>query len=670
MLRDLATGESCGQQNALAGFANNLGKQGQQIADAKQFSGVNVPPGMSQFSHGPGGPVAMNMGRPVDAAEANAFMRGARMNMPSRMQSAAPTVGRIKSADQMAKEFQAMSIHRQQSAQFERAFSESKGQAPAPTMIRQQSAPFAPPQQQQAGSYTQMHGQMPMQQHFGAPMWAPQMMSMGPMTPMQGGMQRVNVPTVNEVENLFSGVQAPKAPLSEPLHQEPPAQERPMGGMGLSSEMINKLMNSDNPKWRNSKFLKFLNQVNRGEITFKDNKVVHNDLKHHQQAAVPEPANPMAAMSGEKMAMPGEQQQDMEQDLGASWAAEFANAQQDAGEAERMQDWRMEFEKGLEEDQTFSQYTPPENKDPVYVMQQNNPYFKEQKDTGEAFKKGLALMKDGNLKEAIQAFEADVTHHPEHAEGWRYLGQCHADEEEERPAIAALLKCLECDPYNLPALMMLGVSYTNDLEEARALNYLKTWLENNPSYSTLKEIKTHSRTIREFEKLNGGNMTRMDTNLSDTVMQMFLAALRANPEDADLHTVVGVLHHLSDNYDMAIEHFSKGCKLRPNDPYLWNKLGATQANSSRSKMAVGAYQRALGLKQNYMRARTNLAIAYANQDMHDKACVHYLKALRQNAEAAHVWGYLKISLSSVGRGDLIPLVERRDVGAFEKHFRF
>jgi hypothetical protein len=34
-------------------------------------------------------------------------------------------------------------------------------------------------------------------------------------------------------------------------------------------------------------------------------------------------------------------------------------------------------------------------------------------------------------------------------------------------AIAALLKCISLDPYNLKALMMLGVSYTNDLEEVK-----------------------------------------------------------------------------------------------------------------------------------------------------------------------------------------------------------
>eukprot|EP00466_Bigelowiella_natans_P004023 jgi/Bigna1/53045/estExt_Genewise1Plus.C_140176 len=306
-------------------------------------------------------------------------------------------------------------------------------------------------------------------------------------------------------------------------------------------------------------------------------------------------------------------------------------------------------------------------------MQKNNPYYtaKEgKKDNGEAFQRGLRLMKKGNLKEALQAFEANVQYHPEHAEGWRYLGQCHADEEEERPAIAALLKCLKCDPYNLSALMMLGVSYTNDLEEARALTYLKTWLENNPEYSHLEEVQKHGRTIREYEKSYQGPKYGLNTTLSDAVMMMFLAAVKANPKDAELHTVVGVLHHLSDNYDKAVDHFQQGCNMKPNDPYLWNKLGATYANSNRSKLAVGAYQKALALKPNYMRSRTNLAIAYANQAMHDKACIHYLKALRQNSAAQHVWGYLKISLASCNRSDLIPLVERKDLEAFTTHFKF
>ena len=51
--------------------------------------------------------------------------------------------------------------------------------------------------------------------------------------------------------------------------------------------------------------------------------------------------------------------------------------------------------------------------------------------------------------------------------------------------------------------------------------------------------------------------------------------------------------------------------VRPKDYSLWNKLGATQANSSRSQEAIAAYQRALDLKPNYMRAWTNMGIAQA-----------------------------------------------------------
>jgi tetratricopeptide (TPR) repeat protein len=62
------------------------------------------------------------------------------------------------------------------------------------------------------------------------------------------------------------------------------------------------------------------------------------------------------------------------------------------------------------------------------------------------------------------------------------------------------------------------------------------------------------------------------------------------PEDGDVHTVLGVLYNLSRDYDKAIASFQTALQLKPRDYSLWNKLGATQANSARSADAIYAYQ--------------------------------------------------------------------------------
>ena len=72
---------------------------------------------------------------------------------------------------------------------------------------------------------------------------------------------------------------------------------------------------------------------------------------------------------------------------------------------------------------------------------------------------------------------------------------------------------------------------------------------------------------------------------------LFTEASQMNPEDADVHIVWGVLYNLSREFDRAITSFQTAWKLKPNDYSLWNKLGATQANSTvQSADAISAYQ--------------------------------------------------------------------------------
>lgn len=74
------------------------------------------------------------------------------------------------------------------------------------------------------------------------------------------------------------------------------------------------------------------------------------------------------------------------------------------------------------------------------------------------------------------------------------------------------------------------------------------------------------------------------------VARLFNEAAQMSPDDADIHIVLGVLYNLSREYDKAIASFKTALKLKPRDYSLWNKLGATQANSVQSADAILAYQ--------------------------------------------------------------------------------
>lgn len=469
-------------------------------------------------------------------------------------------------------------------------------------------------------------------------------------------------------------------------------------GGGLNGEMIERLMASDDPKWRNSKFLKFISKIKEGKIEFRNNEAVEREAEpqgaedwatEFQQSNFPtgwsedfeqrEGLRPLA--SSEDIAnMAAGWSRPINADAAdeATWNEEFRELVQGAAEplTDEEKQWSDSFAASSGFDLNWSQALeqmqqaqPQSQSDPEYVFHARpNSYLSSQ---SSPFEEGMRLLAAGQLNEAILAFEATVQLDPSHSEAWCQLGAAQAENENEREAIAALLKAVSLDPYNIQALLQLGVSYTNDLEESRALNYLATWLESNPDYQS-ETILAAKNSIDEYSQFygSGAGHSHLDAGLHGQVTAMFKEALRLRPADSQLHTVLGVLYHLSSDFDQSIECFKTALKLSPDSAQLWNKLGATLANSSRSGEAVHAYHRALQLRPRYVRALANLAISYANQNAHESACVYYLKCLQCNDQPDHIWSYLRISLAQLGKDELVELTHRRNVQLFKAHYDF
>jgi len=63
------------------------------------------------------------------------------------------------------------------------------------------------------------------------------------------------------------------------------------------------------------------------------------------------------------------------------------------------------------------------------------------------------------------------------------------------------------------------------------------------------------------------------------------------PGDADVHVALGVLHSLARHYAAAADAFRTALAARPDDYSLWNKLGATLANSGRRRAPAAQARR-------------------------------------------------------------------------------
>uniref|UniRef100_A0A671G4K9 PEX5-related protein n=1 Tax=Rhinolophus ferrumequinum TaxID=59479 RepID=A0A671G4K9_RHIFE len=308
-----------------------------------------------------------------------------------------------------------------------------------------------------------------------------------------------------------------------------------------------------------------------------------------------------------------------------------------------------------------------------YYFHTENPF----KDWPGAFEEGLKRLKEGDLPVTILFMEAAILQDPGDAEAWQFLGITQAENENEQAAIVALQRCLDLQPNNLKALMALAVSYTNTGHQQDACESLKNWIKQNPKYKYLVKSKKGSPGLtRRMSK------SPVDSAVLEGVKELYLEAAHQNGDviDPDLQTGLGVLFHLSGEFNRAIDAFNAALTVRPEDYSLWNRLGATLANGDRSEEAVEAYTRALEIQPGFIRSRYNLGISCINLGAYREAVSNFLTALslqrksRNQQQVPHpaisgnIWAALRIALSLMDQPELFQAANLGDLDVLLRAF--
>lgn len=303
-------------------------------------------------------------------------------------------------------------------------------------------------------------------------------------------------------------------------------------------------------------------------------------------------------------------------------------------------------------------------------------------DIENAFEKGKAFLAHGDIPSAVLCFESAVKQDPTNPEIWQLLGLSQAENEKDPNAIAALKKSLELNPTNLEVLMALAVSYTNESLQSQALSMLISWMKGHEKYKHI--VPVHLSNDGSAEGAAASSLMGPDIK---EVQSLFLKAVHENQQtiDPDIQEALGVLFNLSSEYDKAADCFQAALGVRSNNAKTWNRLGASLANGNRSVEAVDAYQRALDIQPGFVRARYNVGIICINLKAYKEAAEHFLTALNHQATSMErtglknsnssinqmsdtIWSTLRMVISLMGRFDLQPAIDSRDLNVLNKAF--
>ncbi|KAK0461267.1 uncharacterized protein EV420DRAFT_1531213 [Desarmillaria tabescens] len=454
--------------------------------------------------------------------------------------------------------------------------------------------------------------------------------------------------------------------------------------------LLETVQGENNPKFQNSQFMGLMRQLRDRTIVVDGNQMVENDGSYARTTY----STPSASLKGKGKAveLPPVTQTtfasrtkenlnviDQLNDNDAYFKQENAEYSQFWSDVEatkpdqvtansawdRLQsDWdRLETE--------ASAIKPLNN----YQFQGNNPYL-----VGDSTRtRNHAIHSDERLSvfESVLELEAAVQRDITNARAWYELGVKQQENEREQKALQALGRAVELDPEHIESWLALAISQTNDGNRSGTYGAVWEWVKRNPN--------------PKYASLRGEIPPKVDEwtpdvcqSLVECLMGMARLGNDAGGIDADVQIALAVLFNSSEDYTKAQDCFRTALAIRPDDWLLYNRVGATMANSGHAEDALQYYYRALEMNPTYIRARYNLGISCISLRRYEEAAQHILDALAlQDADAAPdneklndkrgimsraLWDSLKTACLHLQRLDLAVLCDQKDLQGFREKF--
>ncbi|KAJ7497473.1 hypothetical protein FB451DRAFT_1386718 [Mycena latifolia] len=306
-----------------------------------------------------------------------------------------------------------------------------------------------------------------------------------------------------------------------------------------------------------------------------------------------------------------------------------------------------------------------------YMFQINNPYVSDTPSL--TTRHHLAHQERQAFLDSVLELEAVVQRNMTDASAWFDLGVKQQANEREKQALQALTRAVELDPSHLAAWLALAISHTNDGNRAATHDAIRNWVDRNERYRDA---------VSQYRASHPDNSYAPLPEQFGSLIQCLIAMARSDTTgavDADIQIALAVLLNTNEDYEKAQDCFRTALAVRPDDWLLYNRVGATMANSGRAEEALQYYHRALELNPMF-----NLGISCINLRRFEEAAHHILDALglqesdgisygsdssQSGVTTTALWDSLRTASMHLQRPDLATFCDNQDLEGFRRSFR-
>jgi predicted TPR repeat methyltransferase len=276
------------------------------------------------------------------------------------------------------------------------------------------------------------------------------------------------------------------------------------------------------------------------------------------------------------------------------------------------------------------------------------------------------LQQQGQLEQAITAYEAILAKDPHHLETLRFLGIAYAQLENMPQAILYLNRALESAPQDAGLHNNLANAYKKSHQFDKAIEHYLKALTIFPNYAEahnnlagvyalqnkFQQALTHYREAVHAKPAfvtahyNLG-LLLLRNNQLEAAKKQFHNVLALEPKHLDAQFYLGILYLEANQLEEASKAFNKVLALDEEHVNALANLGVIALKHNKGQLAVDYFTKALALDNTHIDARSNLAAAFIHHDRFENALMHYdvlLKEEPHNLEYLYNAGVAQMAL--------------------------